>query len=88
MLDQFKLIFYGWWSDWEEDGWIIICEKSGQYYYQEGGHCVMAVDDKEKLFQPDLISEEEALQLMLEWEEHEDPDTATVSEALMGLDYD
>lgn len=82
-IDEYQLVFHAYWSDWEEDGWIVICEKGGQYYYQEGGHCVM-VENHDENFAPEPISQEEALQLMLEWEEHEDTSATTVSEAFLG----
>lgn len=84
-MDDFSLVFYAWWADYEEDGWIIIAEKDGRHYYQEGGHCVM--DDRpdyQVVWQPEPVTQEDALQLMLEWEEHEDTDVTTVKEAMPG----
>ena len=75
-----NLIFYGWWADYEEDGWVIICEKEGQYYTQEGGHSVMG--NSEEQLNLDPITEEEALELMVEWAEHEDNDPITIEEIL------
>lgn len=69
-----NLLFFAAWADYEEDGWVVICEKDGKYFYQEGGHCVMVGYQP---FEFDLleISEEEVLDLMEEWEEHEEPET-------------
>jgi hypothetical protein len=75
-----NLIFYGWWADYEENSWLIICEKKGQYYTQEGGHSVMGEDEEQLDFEP--ITEEEALELMVEWAEHEDDDPITIEEIL------
>lgn len=77
-LTEYTLVFYGSWSSYEEFGWIIILEKEGQYYSQEGGHCVLA--GTEKQCDPELVTEEEALELMIEWSEHENTDVKTVEE--------
>jgi hypothetical protein len=75
-----NLLFFADWADYEENGWIIICEKDGQYFYQEGGHCVMVGWQPFKLcLEP--ISEEEVLELMEDWAEHED-DSLSLEEAL------
>jgi hypothetical protein len=66
-----NLVFHASWSDWEEGGWIAITECNGEYFYQEGGHCVMAADDPET-WNPTPISQDDALALMLEWEKDED----------------
>lgn len=80
------LIFYAWWVDYEEGGWVIICEKDGKYYCQEGGHSVMCETETSNKWNPEPISEEEALALMLEWAEDEDTDLSSVNEILVGLE--
>ena len=67
---SYKVVFHASWSDYEESGWIAIMENGHRFYSQTGGYCVMA-DNGEDRWDPQLISEDEAIELMLEWEEHE-----------------
>lgn len=65
-------IFHSSWSDWEEGGFVYIFEKDNKFYTIEGGHCVM-VEDNSTVWDRDLceISEDDAIQVMIEWEEKE-----------------
>jgi hypothetical protein len=71
---DYKLLFFASLAYWEESFWIAIWEKDGQYFTQDGGHCVMCKDDIEE-FCPEPISEQEAFDLMVEHEEYEDTNT-------------
>lgn len=72
--DSYTYIFYSSWESYEENGWIFIFEKEGKYYSIEGGYCVMQVYPYKTTWGKDLsgpMSEDEALKLMIEWEEIE-----------------
>lgn len=62
----FNLVHFDSWSDWEEHGWIAVHEKNGQYYCQEYAYCVMCGCPER--WAPEPVSEDEALERMLEWE--------------------
>lgn len=66
---SFEPIHYDEWSDYEESGWLCILRKDGQLYTMQGGHCVMASSDYVDTFSPHPVSEEEALEDMLLFEE-------------------
>ena len=67
---SYEVVFRACWSDYEENGWIVIMKKGHRFYSQTGGYCVMCEDNTDR-WDPQLISEDEAIELMLEWEEHE-----------------
>lgn len=58
------------WQTEEEHGWIFIFKKDNKYYSIEGGYCVMQEFPYEYNWKDDhvLISEDEALDLIDEWE--------------------
>ena len=66
-------IFQASWNSWEEGGWVVIFEKNKKLFAVEGGHCVMAKDNS-TIWDRDSyeITQEEALRIMLEWEDEED----------------
>lgn len=63
-------IYYNQWSTHEEHGWIFITQKDNQYYTAEGGVCVMTSNTPD-IFDPIPISEDEAIKLILEWDNEE-----------------
>jgi hypothetical protein len=67
---SFELIHFVQWSDFEEHQWVGILRRSGLLYEIGGGAGGCRPDTKES-FSPILISEPDALKLMLEWEEFE-----------------
>ncbi len=69
---SYKVIFYAEWSDYEENGWVAILEHNGYFYEQNGGYSVFS-DDNTDRWQPQIITEDDAIQIMLDWEEHEYP---------------
>lgn len=69
---SYNIVFEASWCDWEEYGWIYIFEKDGKYYALEGGHCVMCESYDTTWDDLYLVSEDEALELMFRWAEHED----------------
>jgi len=60
------------WSDYEESGWMFILRKDNQLYLLTHSYSVMA-DDNTPGWWPMPVSESEALDVMMEWEEFEDP---------------
>lgn len=68
---SYEVIFHASWSGYEENGWLAIMQKGTQFYSQTGGYCVMT-DDNTDRWDPTLISEDVALELMLEWANDED----------------
>jgi hypothetical protein len=69
----YEPIFHAAWADWEEDGWVWIFVKNGQYYGIEGGYCLGAGGDGRSDWQYlESLTHDEALNLMMEWEEHEE----------------
>lgn len=67
---SFELIHFAQWSDFEEHQWMGILRRDGLLYEIAGGDGGGRPDMKES-FSPILISELDALELMLEWEEFE-----------------
>jgi hypothetical protein len=78
--DGYNLVFFAWWADYEEDGWVVIGEKDGRYYCQEGGYSVMDFTHPEPVWNPWPIDEDEALRLMELWENDEDYSIETIQE--------
>jgi hypothetical protein len=60
-----NIVFYACWSDWEEYGWLVVSEKAGEYYSQEGGYSVMSLETFPEVWNPEPITQDEALKLML-----------------------
>ena len=69
----FEVIFYAAWSDYEESGWVAIMSHNGLYYEQRGGYCVMAEDNRD-YWDPSEITEDQELETMIEWHEHDQTD--------------
>ncbi len=65
-----EIVFYAAWCDYEEYGWYSILRHNGYFYGQGGGHCVMSEDNSDK-WDPLPVTQDEALEIMLSWEEHE-----------------
>lgn len=61
-------VWHGSWHTYEENGWVFILEHNGSYYSLEGGHCVMA-DCNDSVWDPVAITQDQALEIMFEWEE-------------------
>ena len=64
----YAVVFFDQWSTYEENGWVIIFEKDGSFYCQEGGYCVMASDNSPEQFSPYPITDQQALQIINEWD--------------------
>lgn len=45
---EYSLVYYGAWSTFEEHGSLLILKKDDQYLSLEGGHCVMADDNRDE----------------------------------------
>jgi hypothetical protein len=67
---SYEIVYHASWSDYEEHGYIYILRRDSQLYSLENGHSVMAEDNSERW---DLypINEDQALTLMIEWDETE-----------------
>jgi hypothetical protein len=63
------ILFEAGWSDYEECGYRTIFEENGQLFCREEGHCVMAEDNSPSTYP---VTQEQAMQIMLDWSEHED----------------
>ncbi len=61
-------VFFDEWTTYEENGWVVIFEKNGSFYCQEGGYCVMAFDNTPEHFSPYSITDNQALQIIEEWD--------------------
>ena len=66
---EYVPVWHAYWGDYEESGYFYLLERNGQLYVQEGGHCVMAEDNTEHWL-PYAVSYDDAIQLLIEWEEH------------------
>lgn len=66
----YTLVYFGTWSTFEEHGSLLILQKDDQYFSLEGGHCVMAEDNRDETWS-DLnpISEADAILAAKELEE-------------------
>lgn len=72
-----QVVFYAGWSDYEEDGRIMICEKDGEFYVRQSGYSILAVESQGKGdydSEWELISQEDVLELMLDWADNEHDD--------------
>ena len=56
------------WSDYSGAGWIVILEREGQLYTLEGGVHPEAISNEPE-WNPILVSYEEAMRELEEWEE-------------------
>lgn len=70
---SYEVIFLGAWSDYEESGWVAVMHRNGRYYEQHGGYCVMAEDNTD-YWDPYPVSEDQAIETMIEWHEHDQTD--------------
>lgn len=68
---EFEIVYYAYWSDYEESGYIFILYHERQFYSLRNGYCVMS-DDNVDRWDPHPITENEAIELMIEWEEIEE----------------
>jgi hypothetical protein len=66
----YEIIHHAAWCDYEENGWMFILRKDQQLYLLTWSYSVMAEDNTPE-WRPMTVSEEEALEVMIEWEEHE-----------------
>lgn len=64
----FEIVHYASWSDYEENGWIFILRKDNQLYALEYQYSVMS-DDNSVRWDPYPVSQDEAVELMISWEE-------------------
>lgn len=65
---DFEIVHHASWSTYEENGWMFILRNRGQLYALEYQYSVMA-DDNSVYWDPYLITEDRALELIEEWEE-------------------
>lgn len=65
---SFTPVWKGYWCTYEENGWCYVLEKDGQLYILDYMYSVMS-DDNERYWDPYPVTEEEALERMIEWEE-------------------
>ena len=70
---EYQPIFHAGWYGYEESSWVWIFERDGKYYDLTGGYSVMCEGDQNTVWS-DLreITEDIALEIMLDWDEHED----------------
>ena len=66
--ESYVPVWYDSWCSWEESGWACILEHNGSYYSLEGGYSVMA-DCNNPVWDPVAITQDQALEIMFEWEE-------------------
>lgn len=64
----YTCVYFNSWSSYEESGWRAIAEKDSQYYRFRGGYSVMAEGEQDDIWEPEPISEDEALEDMFEWD--------------------
>ena len=68
---SYRIVFVGEWSDWEENGWLFIFEKDNRFYFLQGSHCVMTINNRYSFKNIQEITSDEALELMEEWADDE-----------------
>ena len=68
---DFEIVHHASWSTYEEHAWMFILRKDSQLYALEYQYSVMA-DDNSVIWDPYPITDDQALQLMSEWEETEE----------------
>jgi hypothetical protein len=66
----YAIVHHASWADYEESGWMFILRRGTQLYLMQHNYSVMADDDTPE-WDPHPISEREALEEMIEWEQHE-----------------
>lgn len=66
-LEGYSIVGSHGWHTYSEYYEEIIIEKDNLYYLVSNGYCVMS-DDNTNYFQPDIMSEDEVLEKMIEWE--------------------
>lgn len=65
---SYQIVHFESWSTYEENAWMFILERAGQLYLLEYQYSVMAEDNSVR-WEPQPVTEAEALQAMIEWEE-------------------
>jgi hypothetical protein len=68
---EFEIIHYAYWADYEESGYMFILRHYGQLYSLHNGYCVMS-DDNIDCWDPHPITEDRAIELIIEWDEIEE----------------
>lgn len=61
-------IYHESWTTYEENGWVFILERLGQLYSLEYQYSVMS-DDNSVIWNPYPITDQQALDLIDEWDE-------------------
>ena len=64
----YTCVYFNSWSSYEESGWLAIVEKNSQYFELRGGYSVMAEGNQDDVWDLHPISEDEALEDMIEWD--------------------
>lgn len=78
----------GGWSTYSEYYEEVLLQKDDTYFIVDHGYCVMS-DDNTAQFQPDMISEEEALEYLIRWEQEEkDRELREQESELAELEYE
>jgi hypothetical protein len=73
---DFEEVWYVDWADYEEYGHLIIvrCNLTGQLFQQQWAYSVMVHPAENPMeWNPWPVSEQEAMELLLEWEYHMEP---------------
>lgn len=65
---DFKIVHHASWSSYEEHAWMFILSKDAQLYAFEYHYSVMA-EDNSVCWDPYPVTTDQALELMIEWEE-------------------
>lgn len=67
----YDIIHHAEWCGCEDGGWMFVLRRDGQLYLQMHINAAGAYDNTPH-WRPMPITEDEALQVMMEWEDHED----------------
>lgn len=65
----YKVEWYNSWSSYEEHGWKAILSKNGQFYLIVGGNSVMAEGPQDDIWDLIPVMEDEAIDIMEEFDE-------------------
>lgn len=63
-----EILYHNSWSDYEENGWTFVLRMDGRLYVLDYQYSVMS-EDNEARWEPYPVTEDEALDHMLKWEE-------------------
>lgn len=66
---SYDVIYYNSWSTYEESGWLAILHKGDSYFELSGGYSVMAEGPQDDTWDPNPITQEDALQEMIDMDE-------------------